>query len=132
MMRVLIVDDEAPLRRLLQNWVEAQGADVIEAGTAEEGLSLVETGGAPAVALCDIRLPGKDGLWLAEQLHARFPETVVLMTTGVLEFGAAVHSLQAGVVDYLVKPFKRERLAEAVNLVRCCTTSVAWRCRTRF
>jgi len=114
-MRVLIVDDEVPLRRLLQNWVEAQGAEVIEAGTAEEALERVKSEGAPAVALCDIRLPGKDGLWLAEQLHAIYPDTVVLMTTGVLEFGAAVHSLQAGVVDYLVKPFKRERLTEAVN-----------------
>jgi response regulator RpfG family c-di-GMP phosphodiesterase len=54
-------------------------------------------------------------LWLAEQLHIGFPETVVLMTTGVLEFGAAVNSLQSGVLDYLVKPFTRERLTEAVN-----------------
>jgi response regulator RpfG family c-di-GMP phosphodiesterase len=114
-MRVLIVDDEEPLRKLLQHWVEAEGATVIEAGTAEEGLALAQSGGAPAVALCDIRLPGKDGLWLAEQLHIGFPETVVLMTTGVLEFNAAVHSLQSGVMDYLVKPFSRERLTEAVN-----------------
>jgi response regulator RpfG family c-di-GMP phosphodiesterase len=115
MMRVLIVDDEEPLRKLLRHWVEAEGATVIEAGTAEEGLALTQLGGAPAVALCDIRLPGKDGLWLAEQLHLGFPDTVVLMTTGVLEFDAAVHSLQSGVVDYLVKPFSRERLTEAVN-----------------
>jgi response regulator RpfG family c-di-GMP phosphodiesterase len=115
MMRVLIVDDEEPLRKLLRHWVEAEGATVIEAGTAEEGLALTQSGGAPAVALCDIRLPGKDGLWLAEQLHLGFPDTVVLMTTGVLEFDAAVHSLQSGVVDYLVKPFSRERLTEAVN-----------------
>jgi putative two-component system response regulator len=114
-MQVLIVDDEEPLRRLLRTWVEAAGATVIEAGTAEEGLALVQSGGAPAVALCDIRLPGQDGLWLAGQLHVGFPETAVLMTTGVLEFGAAVNSLQAGVVDYLVKPFSRERLTEAVN-----------------
>jgi CheY-like chemotaxis protein len=81
LMRVLIVDDEEPLRKLLQHWVEAAGATVIEAGSAEEGLALAQSGGAPAVALCDIRLPGKDGLWLAEQLHLAFPETVVLMTT---------------------------------------------------
>jgi response regulator RpfG family c-di-GMP phosphodiesterase len=114
-MRVLIVDDEEPLRKLLQHWVEAEGATVIEAGTAEEGLELAQSGGAPAVALCDIRLPGKDGLWLAEQLHIGFPETVVLMTTGVMEFNAAVNSLQSGVLDYLVKPFTRERLTEAVH-----------------
>jgi response regulator RpfG family c-di-GMP phosphodiesterase len=114
-MRVLIVDDEEPLRKLLKHWVEAEGATVIEAGTAEEGLAFSQSGEAPAVALCDICLPGQDGLWLAEQLHRGFPDTVVLMTTGVLEFGAAVHSLQSGVVDYLVKPFTRERLTEAVN-----------------
>jgi response regulator RpfG family c-di-GMP phosphodiesterase len=115
MMRVLIVEDEAPLRRLLQSWVEAEGVDVVEAGTAEDGLALARSQAAPAVALCDIRLPGQDGLWLADQLRANCPDTIVLMTTGVLEFGAAVHSLQAGVVDYLVKPFTRERLIDAVN-----------------
>jgi CheY-like chemotaxis protein len=57
MMRVLIVDDEESLRKLLQHWVEAAGATTIEAGTAEEGLALAQSGGAPAVALCDIRLP---------------------------------------------------------------------------
>jgi response regulator RpfG family c-di-GMP phosphodiesterase len=115
-MRVLIVDDEEPLRKLLQHWVEAEGATTIEAGTAEDALALAQSGGAPAVALCDIRLgDGKDGLWLADQLHRAFPETVVLMTTGVLEFNAAVNSLQSGVMDYLVKPFSRERLIEAVT-----------------
>jgi putative two-component system response regulator len=115
-MRVLIVDDEEPLRKLLQHWVEAEGATTIEAGTAEDAFALAQSGGAPAVALCDIRLgDGKDGLWLAEQLHAAFPETVVLMTTGVLEFDAAVNSIQSGVMDYLVKPFSRERLTDAVK-----------------
>jgi response regulator RpfG family c-di-GMP phosphodiesterase len=114
-MRVLIVDDEEPLRTLLRHWVEAEGFKTIEAGSAEEGLALVQSAGAPAVALLDIRLPAKDGLWLAEQLHKLHPETVVMMTTGVLEFNAAVNSLQSGVVDYLVKPFSRERLIEAVT-----------------
>lgn len=122
-MHVLIVDDEQPLRQLLQHWVEAEGATVVGAGSAEEGLDLVHSGEAPAVALCDIRLPGKDGLWLAEQLHSGFPETVVLMTTGVLEFDAAVTSLQSGVVDYLVKPFSRDRLADAVRRALVLHTS---------
>jgi response regulator RpfG family c-di-GMP phosphodiesterase len=114
-MRVLIVDDEEPLRTLFAHWVQAEGATTIEAGTAEDGLALAQSGPAPAVALCDIRLPGRDGLWLAEQLHIGVPETVVLMTTGVLEFDAAVNSLQSGVMDYLVKPFSRERLTDAVK-----------------
>ena len=114
-MRVLILDDEASIRRLLQNWVQAEGATVIEADTSEQALTVVAAEGPPAVALCDIRLPGKDGLWLAAQLRARYPETAVVMTTGVNEFDAAVTSLHAGVVDYLVKPFTRERLIQALN-----------------
>jgi response regulator RpfG family c-di-GMP phosphodiesterase len=114
MTRVLIVDDEAPLRSLLRRWVELEGATVIEAGSAEEGLALAETE-SPAVALCDIRLPGEDGLWLAAQLRVRQPQIAVVMTTGVLEFGAAVNSMQSGVVDYLTKPFSRERLSEALD-----------------
>jgi response regulator RpfG family c-di-GMP phosphodiesterase len=113
--QVLIVDDEAPIRRLPQNWVEAEGAAVLQASTSEQALTVISTDGTPAVALCDIRLPGKDGLWLAGQLRADHPETAVVMTTGVNELDAAVNSMQAGVVDYLVKPFSRERLSEALQ-----------------
>ena len=114
-MRVLIVDDEAPIRRLLQNWVEAEGGSVLQAETAEQGLELIRAEGAPAAALCDMRLPGKDGLWLAEQLRSDHPETAVVMTTAVNEIDAAVTSMQVGVVDYLVKPFTRERMTEALQ-----------------
>jgi response regulator RpfG family c-di-GMP phosphodiesterase len=113
--RVLIVDDEAPIRRLLQAWVQAEGVTSIEADTAERALVLIEKEGAPAVALCDVKLPGQDGLWLAGQLHAAYPETAVVMTTAVHEFDAAISSLQAGVVDYLSKPFTRDRLIDALK-----------------
>jgi response regulator RpfG family c-di-GMP phosphodiesterase len=113
--QVLIVDDEESMRTLLRSWVEREGgATVIEAGTAEEGLEKVLSD-PPAVALCDIRLPGEDGLWLAAQIRIHQPQTAVIMTTGVLEFDAAVNSMQSGVVDYLLKPFSRERLSEALN-----------------
>jgi response regulator RpfG family c-di-GMP phosphodiesterase len=113
--RVLIVDDEAPIRRLLQAWVEGEGVSASQASNAEDALAVIQSDGAPGVMLCDIRMPGKDGLWLAGQLRASHPETAVVMTTGVHEFDAAIHSLQAGVVDYLVKPFTRDRMVEALN-----------------
>jgi len=113
--RVLIVDDEESMRTLLRSWVEREGGStVIEAATAEEGLERVLSD-SPAIALCDIRLPGEDGLWLAAQIRIHQPTTAVVMTTGVLEFDAAVNSLQSGAVDYLVKPFSRERLSEALS-----------------
>jgi response regulator RpfG family c-di-GMP phosphodiesterase len=113
--RVLIVDDEAPIRRLLQAWMQAEGVTAVEASTAEQALMVIESEGAPAVALCDLKLPGQDGLWLAGQLHVTYPETAVVMTTAVHEFDVAISSLQAGVVDYLSKPFTRERLSDALK-----------------
>jgi response regulator RpfG family c-di-GMP phosphodiesterase len=115
MMRVLIVDDEAPIRRLLSAWTQAQGATVVEAGTAEHAVSLIEAEGPPDVALCDVKLPGKDGLWLADYLRTTWPQTAVVMTTAVHEFDSAVNSLQAGVVDYLSKPYGTDRFVSALK-----------------
>jgi putative nucleotidyltransferase with HDIG domain len=66
------------------------------------------------VALCDIRMPRHDGLWLADRIRHDHPETAVIMATGVQDVGAAIESLRQGVVDYLTKPFGRDRLREAV------------------
>jgi response regulator RpfG family c-di-GMP phosphodiesterase len=110
---VLVVDDENSVRDLMTRWLQARGFAVTSASNAEEALGQVETS-PPAVALCDIRMPGHDGLWLAERIRSRFPETAVIMATGVQDVGSAVESLRHGVVDYLTKPFGRERLQEAV------------------
>lgn len=112
---VLIVDDECGVRELMMRWLVAAGLNVQTAASADEALGLVEGAGAPAVVLCDIRMPGHDGLWLAERIRRRCPETAVIMATGVQEIGPAVESLRQGVVDYLTKPFGRDRLREAVQ-----------------
>jgi response regulator RpfG family c-di-GMP phosphodiesterase len=110
---VLVVDDEHSVRDMMTRWLQARGFSVTSASNADEALGQVETS-PPAVALCDIRMPGHDGLWLAERIRSRFPETAVIMATGVQDVGSAVESLRHGVVDYLTKPFGRERLQEAV------------------
>jgi cyclic di-GMP phosphodiesterase len=115
MTRVLVVEAEAHLRHALRDWIEAEGAIALEAASAEGALDLVEARGAPAVASCDIRLPGRDGIWLAEQFRILHPQTAVMMTTAQHDLDLAVRGLHAGVVDYLVKPFTRERMVEALQ-----------------
>lgn len=110
---VLIVDDENSVRELMVRWLEAGGYSVTTASNAEEALGRLEHNPS-AVALCDIRMPGRDGLWLAERIRQNFPETAVIMATGVQDVGPAVESLRQGVIDYLTKPFGRDRLREAV------------------
>ena len=111
---VLVVDDENNVRELMSRWLESGGYTVIAASDAEEALRRLETS-APAVALCDIRMPGHDGVWLAEQIRKRYPETAVIMATGVQDVAPAVRTLREGAVDYLTKPFGRDRLQEAVT-----------------
>ncbi len=113
--RVLVVEDEHGVRDLMTRWLEAGGYSVMAAADADEALGRIESSSAPpAVALCDIRMPGHDGLWLAERIRQRYPETAVIMATGVQDVGPAVESLRQGVIDYLTKPFGRDRLREAV------------------
>lgn len=110
---ILVVDDDTGVRELLARWLHAGGYAVNTASSANEALGRVHDD-APAVALCDIRMPGRDGLWLAEHIRQDAPETAVIMATGVQDVGSAVTSLRQGVIDYLTKPFGRDRLRESV------------------
>jgi cyclic di-GMP phosphodiesterase len=111
---VLIVDDESGVRSLMARWLEAGGCRVTTAGSAEEAIGRLEET-VPAVALCDIRMPGHDGLWLAERIRQAYPETAVIMATGVQDVAPAVKTLRQGVIDYLTKPLSRDRVREAVT-----------------
>ena len=111
---MLIVDDEPGVRHLMRRWLESRGYAVAVAAGADKALELLAA--APtAVALCDLRMPGHDGLWLADQLRREHPDTAVIIATGLNDVSAAVESLRQGVVDYLTKPFERDRLCEAVS-----------------
>jgi putative nucleotidyltransferase with HDIG domain len=111
---VLIVDDEAAVRNLMRRWLESRGYAVATASGADRALEVMAA--APtAVALCDLRMPGHDGMWLADRLRHDHPETAVIIATGVQDVAPALKSLRQGVIEYLTKPFERERLCEAVS-----------------
>lgn len=110
---VLVVDDEENMRGLMSRWIKRLGHDVLLAATAEQALEVLATHDV-AVAVCDVCLPGRDGLWLAGEVRARWPDTAVVMATGLQDVGSAVAGLRRGAIDYLIKPFGRERLGEAL------------------
>ena len=127
---ILVVDDETGIRELIARWLVSGGYEVRMAANANEALDRVHDR-APAVALCDIRMPGHDGLWLAHHIRQQAPETAVIMATGVQDVGSAVTSLRQGVIDYLTKPFGRDRLRESVlrgiEWHRAATDARRWR-----
>lgn len=117
MQSVLVVDDDRALRRAVASWVESVGYQARETDSAEEALEAMQD--APAdIALCDIHMPGQDGVWLASRIRQRYPETAIIMATALRDSEAAVSSLRNDVVDYLLKPFDRARLLEALALAR--------------
>src|SRR5687768_2123810 len=78
---VLVVDDEPPVREFLTRWLAAWGYIVTTAGSAFEALEVMQAEPVP-IMMCDIKMPGHDGLWLAEQVRARWPKTAIIIATG--------------------------------------------------
>jgi len=112
---VLVVDDDVSLRPMLAAWVNRFGYDAHEAGSAEAALESLEHTPV-AIALCDVNMPGHNGVWLAERIRERYPTTAVIMATSVDDADVAVATLSNDVVDYLLKPFDSTRLHEALAL----------------
>lgn len=110
----LVVDDEAPVRELLRRWLERWGYRVKEAASATTALEVMLT--EPAlIILCDIRMPGHDGFWLIERVRERWPQTAIIMATGLDDIPTVLRSRQLGAVDYVSKPFGRELLRQALD-----------------
>jgi DNA-binding NtrC family response regulator len=100
---VLVVDDEAVIRDTLAEFLTAEGFAVKTAATGEAGVRLAEAGGFD-VALCDLHLPGMDGLEVLDRLAAVSPDTAVVLVTAYGTVETAVEAFQKGAADYLMKP----------------------------
>ena len=109
---VLVIDDEKNIRRTLRMVLESEGYEVLDAGTAEEGLSLLEEQGADCVLL-DLRLPGMSGLDALSRLQAEEPgetQLPVIVISGHGTVADAVQATRLGAFDFLEKPLDRDRV----------------------
>src|SRR5207244_4413798 len=102
------------VRQVLTRWIESNGHEVRQADSADAALREMETHPA-AVVFSDIQMPGRDGLWLTSELRRRYPTTAVVLATSVSTVAPRV-SMQAGVLAYLVKPFNRASVTEALAI----------------
>ena len=110
---VLVVDDEDSIRRLLTRWLSGWGYESKEAGNANEALAQMTTETA-AIILCDVMMPVHDGIWLAEQVRERWPQTAVIMASSAQDMETVMRMRKQGAVDYVTKPFGREMLRQAL------------------
>lgn len=100
----LVVDDDPPVRETLSRVLRALGLTTREAGSGREALALLAEHGEAALIISDIHMPGMDGITFLREVKGRYPDTAVIMLTGVAEVSSAVTCLQEGAADYLAKP----------------------------
>ncbi len=114
--RVLVIDDEAPIRLLCRVNLEAEGMAVLEAADGPSGLETARRE-HPDVILLDVMMPGLDGWRVAEQLleDASTQEIPIVFLTARAEFRDRARGLDIGGVDYITKPFNPVELAPLVE-----------------
>ena len=117
-MRLLVIEDEAPMRTALVETLKAEGYRVLAAADGVAGLELACTGPFDLVLL-DVMMPGLDGFAVCRELRKRGRAMPVLMLTAKGQVDDRVEGLDSGADDYLVKPFSlRELLARVRALLR--------------
>jgi two-component system, NtrC family, nitrogen regulation response regulator NtrX len=106
---LLVVDDEASIRRVLRQLFEYEGHRVREAGTGMEALKQVEQD-VPDLVFLDVRMPGMDGMEVLRRLLAAHPGLQVIMMSGHGTIQTALAATRAGALDFLEKPLDTDRL----------------------
>lgn len=102
---ILVIDDETAVRDLFAFYLKRLGYTVFTASDGQSGLDLCHDID-PALVLCDLRMPGMDGLEVLAVLTQDFPETPVIVVSGMGGFADAIQALKLGAWDYVTKPIE--------------------------
>jgi two-component system chemotaxis response regulator CheY len=116
MAKIMVVDDSEFMRKVLRNILEAGGHKVIEAKSADEAYErfLKEN---PDVVTMDIVMPSKDGIEAVRRLKEAKRNVKIIMISALGHQKTVMRSLEAGAVDFIIKPFTADDVLESVNAV---------------
>jgi len=111
----MIVDDAAFMRMMIKENLKRVGfSDFIEAGNGEEAVTLfAET--RPDLILLDITMPVKDGLTALQEIRQKDPSAKIVMCSAMGQENMVIEAVKQGALDFIVKPFKPERLLQTVK-----------------
>src|SRR3989442_10152349 len=117
MARIIVIDDQEPIRRIVRRALEQEGHEVLDASEGEMGMQLLERHTA-AVVITDIFMPGQDGILTLRQIRKKFPAVKVIVisggdSTGLLDLPHDAELL--GAVKSLQKPFTAAELIQTVR-----------------
>ncbi|HOW76711.1 MAG TPA: SpoIIE family protein phosphatase [Candidatus Competibacteraceae bacterium] len=103
--RVLTIDDEPMVREILATYLEDSGFEVLQAGDGPTGIDLIRRE-RPDLVLCDLRMPGMDGLQVLATVTREFPDLPILVVSGMGGMSDAIQALKFGAWDYVTKPIE--------------------------
>jgi DNA-binding response OmpR family regulator len=113
--KILVVDDEPEVRKLMEHFLTDRGYQVRLAANGREGLAAINSF-APDVVLLDMHMPEMDGLETLKELAVRAPGLPVIMVTVNEDVQTTSQLLQLGAADYVPKPFNLDYLEQAINI----------------
>ncbi|WP_010245095.1 response regulator transcription factor [Acetivibrio cellulolyticus] len=116
MYRVMIIDDEKPIRNLLKNILIREDLKIEVAGEAESGIEAINTMEEvlPDIAFVDIKMPFMDGIEFSKLAISRYPNLKIIILTAFSDFEYARQCIGIGVCDYLLKPIVRADIREVL------------------
>lgn len=103
--KILIIDDEARVREIIAAYLEDSGFQVFQAGNGQAGVECCRCE-PPDLVLCDLRMPGMDGLQVLAVVTREFPELPILVVSGMGGVSDAIQALKLGAWDYVTKPIE--------------------------
>jgi DNA-binding NtrC family response regulator len=113
MKKILVVDDEKPIREMLRKFLTKKGYDVFDADNAADALKIVREE-SPQIVLLDIRMPKTDGIEVLKKIKETDKSVGVVMITAVLDTSVAEKCMEQGAFDYITKPISLEYLEECL------------------
>jgi len=116
--RVLVVDDEADVRKSVRLVLARAGYDVVEAEDGEKGIAAIKADGNALLVdtiVCDLFMPNVNGMEAIAYFRQQFPSVPVIVLTGKPDIPDAASLFKQGIADYLVKPVEAEKLTAAVH-----------------
>ncbi len=114
MIKLLLIDDERPTRKILGLYLRSHGYEVITAADGQRGIDLFQQE-RPPIVLTDIKMPGIDGIEVLKRIKQINPETEVIVITGHGDMDVAIQSLQLDASDFIAKPIANEALLIALT-----------------
>jgi len=114
MSKLLLIDDEEPVRKIVGLYLRSHGYEVFTAADGPKGIELFQRE-SPSIVLTDIKMPGMDGIEVLKRIKQIGPETEIIVITGHGDMDLAIQSLQLDASDFITKPVGNEALLVALR-----------------